>query len=162
MNGDTAERISQEGQCSEDGFHGLLARASAFAGAVLSSIQALEGTTACKGVQIARLKDWAKENDFSQNRDGKVCAVLRQQLVVNAREATPEEIKAELERIGFHAEDNGEYFTNGIHDIFDAVPNNVLVGDDGNFYFIDTIIFKSDADGLDTYKKYSPNYSKGR
>ena len=97
---------------------------------------------------------------FSQNRDGKVCAVLRQQLVVNAREATPEEIKAEFERIGFHAEDNGEYFTNGIHDIFDAVPNNVLVGDDGNFYFIDTIIFKPDMNGLDTYKKYSPNYSK--
>ena len=64
---------------------------------------------------------------FSQNRNGKICAVLRQQLVVNAREATPEEIKAEFERIGFHAEDNGEYFTNGIHDIFDAVPNNVLV-----------------------------------
>ena len=90
----------------------------------------------------------------------KVCAVLRQQLVVNAREATPEEIKAEFERIGFHAEDNGEYFTNGIHDIFDAVPNNVLVGDDGNYYFIDTIIFLSDNNGLDTYKKYSPNYSK--
>lgn len=97
---------------------------------------------------------------FSQNRDGKVCAVLRQQLVVNAREATPEDIKAEFERIGFHAEDYGEYFTNGIHDIFDAVPNNVLVGDDCNFYFIDTIIFKSDMNGLDTYKKYSPNYSK--
>lgn len=79
---------------------------------------------------------------------------------MNAREATLEEIKAEFERIGFHAEDNGENFTNGIHDIFDAVPNNVLVGDDGNFYFIDTIIFKSNTDGLDTYKKYSPNYSK--
>ena len=38
----------------------------------------------------------------------------------------------------------------------------VLVGDDGTYYFIDTIIFKSDADGLDTYKKYSPNYSKSR
>lgn len=63
MNGDTAERISQEGQCSNAEEHGLLARASAFAGAVLSSIQALAGTTACKGVQIARLKDWAKEND---------------------------------------------------------------------------------------------------
>ena len=97
---------------------------------------------------------------FSQNRDGGVCAVLRQQFVVNAREATPEEIKAEFERIGFHAKDNGEYYTNGIHDIFDAVPNNVLVGDDGNYYFIDTIIFKSDTNGLDTYKKYSPNYSK--
>lgn len=62
--------------------------------------------------------------------------------------------------VSFHAEDNGEYFTNGIHDIFDAVPNNVLVGDDGNYYFIDTIIFLSDNNGLDTYKKYSPNYSK--
>lgn len=226
MNGDTTERLSQESQYPKDGFNGLLARASAFAGGVLSSIQALAGTTACKGVQIARLKDWAKENDcwfenpeslgvlsdrgsenevymaydgihvyklndfrysddnltpfferipahnqyfpdcaydfigFSQNRDGKVCAVLRQQLVVNAREATPEEIKAEFKRIGFHAEDNGEYFTNGIHDIFDAVPNNVLIGDDDNYYFIDTIIFLSDNNGLDTYKKYSPNYSK--
>lgn len=63
MDGDTTERLSQESQCPEDGFHGLLARASAFAGEVLSSIQALAGTTACKGVQIARLKDWAKEND---------------------------------------------------------------------------------------------------
>ena len=57
MNGDTTERISQEGQCSNAEEHGLLARASAFAGGVLSSIQALAGTTTCKGVQIARLKD---------------------------------------------------------------------------------------------------------
>ena len=228
MNGNTTERISQEGQCPNAEDHGLLARASAFAGGVLVSIQALAGTTACKGVQIARLREWAKENDcwienpatlgvfsdrgsenevymgydgvnvyklndfrysddnltpfferipahnqyftacpyeligFSKNRDGRTCAVLRQQLVANAREATEDEIKAEFERLGFRAEDNGEYFTNGIHDIFDAVPNNVLVGDDSNYYFIDTIIFKSDADGLDTYKKYSPNYSKSR
>ena len=59
MNGDTTERISQEDQCPKDGFDGLLARASAFAREVLSSIQALAGTTTCKGVQIARLKDWA-------------------------------------------------------------------------------------------------------
>ena len=228
MNGNTTERISQEGQCPNAEDHGLLERASAFAGGVLVSIQALAGTTACKGVQIARLREWAKENDcwienpatlgvfsdrgsenevymgydgvnvyklndfrysddnltpfferipahnqyftacpyeligFSKNRDGRTCAVLRQQLVANAREATEDEIKAEFERLGFRAEDNGEYFTNGIHDIFDAVPNNVLVGDDSNYYFIDTIIFKSDADGLDTYKKYSPNYSKSR
>ena len=57
MDGDTTERLSQESQCHEDGFNGLLARASAFAGGVLSSIQALAGTTACKGVQIAKLKD---------------------------------------------------------------------------------------------------------
>lgn len=54
MDGDTTERLSQESQCPEDGFHGLLARA--FAGGVLSSTQALAGTTACKGVQIARLR----------------------------------------------------------------------------------------------------------
>ena len=47
MDGDTTERLSQESQCSEDGFNGLLARASAFAGGVLSSIQALAGTTKC-------------------------------------------------------------------------------------------------------------------
>ena len=63
MNGDTTERLSQESQCPDAKDHGLLARASAFAGGVLSSIQALAGTTACKGVQIARLKDWAKENN---------------------------------------------------------------------------------------------------
>ena len=57
MDGDTTERLSQESQCPKDGFNGLLARASAFAGGVLSSIQALAGTTACKGVQIAKLKD---------------------------------------------------------------------------------------------------------
>ena len=62
MDGDTTERLSQESQCPEDGFNGLLARASAFAGGVLSSIQALAGTTACKGVQIARLKEWALNN----------------------------------------------------------------------------------------------------
>ena len=47
MDGDTTERLSQESQCPEDGFHGLLARASAFAGEVLSSIQALAGTMKC-------------------------------------------------------------------------------------------------------------------
>lgn len=73
MDGDTTERLSQESQCPEDGFHGLLARASAFAGGVLSAIQALAGTTACKGVQIARLKDWAIENvcRITQEHKGK-------------------------------------------------------------------------------------------
>lgn len=86
--------------------------------------------------------------------------MLTQQVVTNARLATLIEIRERLEQLGFHAEDNGEYFTNGIHDIFDAVPNNVLVDNTGHIFFIDTIIFKSDTNGLDTYKKYSPNYSK--
>ena len=196
MDGDTTERLSQESQCPNAKEHGLLARASAFAGGVLSSIQALAGTTTCKGVQIARLKDWAKENDCwienpeslgvfsdrgSENEvymayDG-IHVYKLNDFRYSDDNLTPffERIPAHNQyfpdcaynfigfsqnRVGFYAEDNGEYFTNGIHDIFDAVPNNVLVGDDGNYYFIDTIIFKSDTDGLDTYKKYSPNYSK--
>ena len=99
-------------------------------------------------------------DDGSTDQSGKICAVLTQQVVTNARLATPEEIRNQLEHLGFHAEDNGEYFTNGIHDVFDAVPNNVLVDNTGHIFFIDTIIFKSDSDGIDTYKKYSPNYSK--
>lgn len=34
---------------------------------------------------------------------------------------TEEEIHDEFIRLGFHAEDDGEYYTNGQHDIFDAV-----------------------------------------
>ena len=73
MDGDTTERLSQESQCPDAKEHGLLARASAFAGGVLSSIQALVGTTACKGVQIARLKDWAIKNvcRITQEHKGK-------------------------------------------------------------------------------------------
>ncbi len=226
MNGDTTERISQESHARESASNDLLERASAFTRDIFESIQALAGTTTCKGVQVARLKQWAVENrcwiedpnnlgayvdrgsenevymsmvdlkvyklndfrysddnlqpfferiyahnlyfkdcaytlvGFSTNQSGKVCAVLAQQVVTNARLATTEEIKGQLEHLGFHAEDNGEYFTNGIHDIFDAVPNNVLVDDKGHIFFVDTIIFKSDADGMDTYRKYSPNYSK--
>ena len=47
MDGDTTERLSQESQCPDAKEHGLLARASAFAGGVLSSIQALAGRTKC-------------------------------------------------------------------------------------------------------------------
>ena len=225
MNGDTAKRISQEGECGKDGQYGILEIASAFARGVLESIEALAGTTACKAVQLTRLKKWAQEqgcwfsdrsqfgdffdrgsenetylskdsteifklNDFrysddnltpfferikahnkyfpdcsyrmvgfAENRDGKVCAVLVQQFVVNARLATRQEIHDEFVRLGFQAEDNGEYYTNGQHDIFDAVDGNVLVGGDGHLYFIDTIIYPSDTGGYDLYKSLSPRCS---
>lgn len=223
MHEHTIKRISQESNRGEDKSNDLLERASAFTRDILESIQALAGTTACKGVQIARLRQWAKDNGcwiedpstlgiyvdrgsenevymsttdlkiyklndfrysddnlqpfferisahncyfkdcaytligFSVNQSGKVCAVLTQQVITNARMATPKEIASELERLGFHAEDNNEYFTNNTHDIFDAVPNNVLVDDTGHIYFIDTIIFKSEDNGISTYRKYSPN-----
>lgn len=53
--------------------------------------------------------------------------------------------------MGFKPELDGEYFSNGRYDIFDALPNNVLVGNDGHLYFIDTIIYKSQDGGFDIY-----------
>lgn len=222
MDGNKTERISSAQECREAAVDGLLESASDVARRVLESIQALAGTTNCKGVQIAQLKKWAiknkhwienpndlgvysdrgsenevymsrdgvyvlKLNDFrysdgnlmsfferisahnkyfpdcayrlvgfSANKEGDVCAVLKQRFVLGAREATEQEIFEEFERLGFHAEDSGAYFSNGFHDIFDAVPNNVLVGADNNLYFIDTIIFQTGMDGISTYRKYSP------
>ena len=221
MNNDNSQRLSPQSESGENEIGSLLEEASAFARGVLESIQALAGTEACKGVQIARLKDWAinkkcwiadnrilgsfsdrgsenevyasddstqvyKLNDFrysddnlepffqriaihnhlfpdcaydlvgfAENRDGNTCAVLRQSFIVSEREATQQEIDEELERLGFHKEDDG-YFSNGDYDIFDAVPNNVLKGQDGHLYFIDTIIFKSGTGGINTYRSLSP------
>lgn len=95
---------------------------------------------------------------FSTNKNGKVCAVLTQQYIISEREATEEEIHDELLKSGFHSEMNGEYYTDGRYDIFDASPNNVLVGIDGSLYFIDTIIYKSNEDNFSIYKSQSPRY----
>lgn len=226
MNGSLSQRISQKSNYRETQVDGLLEKAETFARGVLESVQALAGTTACKGVQIARLKEWAIENacwvdsmnelgtfvdrgsenevymskvdnklvyklndfrysddnlspfffrlkaqqklfpdcnyafkGFSTNREGKVCALLVQQYVISEREATEDEIHNEFLKLGFHAEMDGEYYTNGEYDIFDASPNNVLVGIDGGLYFIDTIIYKSDEMNLSVYKSQSPKYS---
>ena len=93
---------------------------------------------------------------FAENKDG----ILVQRFVQNARLATKQEIHDEFLRLGFHPEDNGEYYTNGQHDIFDAVDGNVLVDEEDNFYFIDTIIYPSDTGGYDTYRSLSPHYSR--
>jgi len=224
MNNDKTQRLSLQGDTRENEVGGLLAAASDFARSVLESVQALAGTASCKGVQIARLKDWAitnncwiskdtlgtysdrgsenevyasldskyvyKLNDFrysddnltpfferisihnqlfpdcaykfigfSENQDGKICAVLCQPFILAQREATQQEIDEELVHLGFHKELDG-YFTNDKYDIFDAVPNNVLMGDDNHLFFIDTIIFKSDTGGLKTYRSHSPRASK--
>ena len=99
---------------------------------------------------------------FGENSDGKVCAVLVQRFVHSVRIATKEEVHDEFIRLGFHPEDNGEYYTNGQHDIFDAVEGNVLMGDDGHIYFIDTIIYPSDTGGYETYCSLSPRASSKR
>ena len=226
MNGDSSERLPQESECREAGQYGILERASAIALGVLKEIEALAGTTACKSVQLVRLKKWAQEqgcwfgdrtqfgeffdrgsenetylspdqnyiiklNDFrysddnltsfferlnahnnyfpdcayrmigfGENSDGKVCAVLVQRFVHSVRLATKQETHDEFIRLGFRPEDNGEYYTNGHHDIFDAVEGNVLMGDDGHIYFIDTIIYPSDTGGYETYRSLSPRCSK--
>ena len=226
MNGSQIERIPQEGECRENSEGGILESASAFAHRVLEEIKALAGTTACKSVQLVRLKKWAQEqgcwyddrtqfgdffdrgsenevylsldgteiiklNDFrysddnltpfferikahnqyfpdcayrmvgfAENRDGHVCAVLVQPFIAEARLATEQEIRDEFLRLGFHAEDDGGYYTNGQHDIFDAVDGNVLIDSDGHLYFIDTIIFLSGTGGKETYQSLSPRASK--
>ena len=228
MNGDHTERLPQEGKCRNENESGILEDASTFAQRVLEEIEALAGTTACKSVQLVRLKKWAlnqgcwfddrtqfgdffdrgsenevylspdgteiiKLNDFrysddnltpfferikahnkyfdacpyrmigfAENRDGHVCAVLVQPFIAEARLATEQEIHDEFIRLGFHAEDDGGYYTNGQHDIFDAVDGNVLIDDDGHLYFIDTIIFRSGTGGYDTYHSLSPRVSKIR
>ena len=96
---------------------------------------------------------------FAENQDGKICAVLVQPFITEARLATKQEIHDEFIRLGFQPEDNDGYYTNGQHDIFDAVPNNVLVDDSNHLYFIDTIIFKSGTGGLNTYRSLSPRCS---
>ena len=224
MSNDSNQRVSPQSDIRENAIGSLLAKASDFARSVLESIQALAGTTSCKGVQIKRLKEWAianhcwlekdtlgsytdrgsenevyasldsknvyKLNDFrysddnlspfferifahnqlfpdceyeligfAENCDGKVCAVLRQPFILSQREASQDEIDKELEQLGFHKELDGGYFTSGEFDIFDAVPNNVLMGEDGHLFFIDTIIFKSGTGGLDTYQSLSPRAS---
>ena len=97
---------------------------------------------------------------FAENREGNICAVLVQPYIDDARLATPQEIHDEFIRLGFHPEDDGAYYTNGQHDIFDAVDGNVLIDDEGNMFFIDTIIYPSDTGGYDTYRSLSPRCSK--
>ena len=62
MDGNTTDRLSQKDNCRKEEIGSLLEDAAEIYGRVLSSIQALAGTTACKGVQIARLKEWAVNN----------------------------------------------------------------------------------------------------
>ena len=61
MNGDQTERLSQESECRNEGKCSILDAASETARRVLEEIEALAGTTACKPVQLVRLRQWAQE-----------------------------------------------------------------------------------------------------
>ena len=64
MDGNTTDRLSQKSERRDEKVNSILEDAAEISGGVLSSIQALAGPTACKGVQIARLKEWAVNNDL--------------------------------------------------------------------------------------------------
>ena len=69
MNGNNKiDRLSQGGEREETPLHSLLDEASDVARRVLESIQAVAGTTACKGVQIHELEKFAV---------GKACLIKR-------------------------------------------------------------------------------------
>ena len=63
MNGNYTERIPQEGECRDEEKRCILDAASEAARRVLEEIEALAGTTACKSVQLVRLRKWAEEHD---------------------------------------------------------------------------------------------------
>ena len=76
---------------------------------------------------------------FAYNSQNEFCAVLVQPYVRAKREATEKEIQHYMESLGFIMDYPDEYH-NEQYEIFDAVPNNVLYGIDGQLYFIDTQI----------------------
>ena len=63
MNGDCSERLSQASECRNEEECGILDAASEAARRVLEEIEALAGTTACKSVQLVRLRQWAQEQN---------------------------------------------------------------------------------------------------
>lgn len=76
---------------------------------------------------------------FTYNSQQEFCAVLLQAHIKAEREATEEEIAKYMQALGFEI-DFVDEFHNEEYEVFDAVPNNVLYGIDGDLYFIDTQI----------------------
>ena len=78
MNGDNSERLPQEGECRNEEEYGILERASAFSQRVLEEIETLAGTTACKSVQLLRLKKWAQEKKELSDAEKEIKSKRRQ------------------------------------------------------------------------------------
>ena len=76
---------------------------------------------------------------FAYNSLHEFCAVLIQPHIKAEREATENEIADYMQALGFEMDYLDEYH-NDQYEVFDAVPNNVLYGIDGDLYFIDTQI----------------------
>ena len=76
---------------------------------------------------------------FAYNNLQEFCAVLLQPYILAEREAMEDEITTYMQALGFEMDYYDEYH-NSDYEVFDAVPNNVLYGIDGDLYFIDTQI----------------------
>lgn len=76
---------------------------------------------------------------FAYNSCREFSAVLTQPHIQAEREATEDEIAEYMQALGFEM-DYIDEFHNEQYEVFDAVPNNVLYGIDGDLYFIDTQI----------------------
>ncbi|MDR0824949.1 MAG: hypothetical protein LBN74_07620 [Prevotella sp.] len=80
---------------------------------------------------------------FAKNSKGEISAVLEQPYIkVQDREATTEEIADYMRNLGFEQLDEDTYVNND-YEVYDAFPNNVLLGADGLLYAIDTQIRKN-------------------
>jgi hypothetical protein len=88
---------------------------------------------------------------FAENSKGEISVVLQQPFVYNAELATQEEIDTELTRRGFEQNETADgmkYWTDGVYEVSDAKPANVLKDAEGNLHFIDTDIVLVNETGL--------------
>ena len=88
---------------------------------------------------------------FTENDAGDVFAVMRQKHVAASRHATQPEIDAYLSKNGGftvgrdRSQGNRIVHTSEDFTVLDAEPRNVLVGEDGELYFVDLIISRNRA-----------------
>lgn len=68
---------------------------------------------------------------FSYNNQQEFCAVLTRPYILAEREATEDEIVTYMQALGFEIDYYDEYH-NELYEVFDAIPNNVLYGIDGD------------------------------
>jgi len=81
---------------------------------------------------------------FTKDKTGQICAVMKQPYIPNYVYATKEVIALELEKMGFKKSVLGDGinkgfngYTNGIYELTDAKPQNVLTDENGKLHFID-------------------------
>ena len=151
MNGDYSERLSQESECRNEEEYGILERASAIALGVLKEIEALAGTTACKSVQLVRLKKWAQEQGcwfsdrtqfgefFDRGSENETFLAPDQNNIIKLNDFrySDDNLTSFFERIKAH------------NKYFDACPYS-MIGFGEN----------SDTGGYETYRSLSPRCSK--